>query len=123
MTALARDLVQRGIESRIADLLGDTAQQLITAAGATLATATPLTASINHVTTVAAGANGVRLPRAETTPYSRVFIRNEDAVDTLTVYPDAADVINNLTPGVGITIAATQTRTFYKTSNNSWIST
>lgn len=120
--ALAADLVQKGIESRHADFLGDTAQQLIVAAGATQATATPLTASINHVTTVAAGANGVRLPQISSTPYSRIFVRNEDAADTLTVYPGASDVINNLAPGAGISIPPATARAFYKTSPNSWIS-
>jgi hypothetical protein len=81
----------------------------ITAAGATLGTATPLTASFNLVSTVAAG-TGVSLP-APTLAGWPVTIRNGGA-NTLNIWPNSATAtINGGAAGTPITLATGATVT------------
>lgn len=93
--AWQRDLVQRGIVAGQAEMLGSTYAAGITANGVTQGTATPITAQINLVETVTAGNNGVILPDVERTFFDWIFIRNQDGVDVMNVWPAVGQAINN----------------------------
>ena len=119
--ALASNLVQIGIIARQADFLGDTQEDAITATGTTLATAYPLTKSINRITTAVFGANCVRLPAIGATKYSQVMIRNDTAAG-VSVYPDnAAEAINNGAGGALDTLAAGTGAIYFVISASCWL--
>lgn len=90
----------------------------ITAAGATQATATELTTAINNVAVVAAGADGVRLPLAE--PGVQILIRNSDASDTLSIYPDTGGQINALGANTAFSLAAGSTVQLFANTTTQW---
>lgn len=81
--------------------------------GGTQAAALPLTADINNVSTVAAGADSVALPLG--VAGMAITVSNQTATNTLDVYVAAGstDTINGITTGTAFTIAATKTTTFY----------
>lgn len=94
--AWQRDLVQRGIVAGQAEMLGSTYAAGIVANGITQNTATPITAQINLVETVVLGVNdGVILPDVEKTFFDWIFIRNQDGVDVMNVWPASGQAINN----------------------------
>lgn len=90
----------------------------ITAAGATQATATGLVTSINNVTVVAAGANGVRLPTAE--PGMQILVRNSDASDSLNIYPETGGQINALGANAAYALSAGSTVQLFATTTTQW---
>lgn len=121
--ALASDLVQIGFISRHADFLGDTIADTLTALGTDQAHALALTASINCVTIVTATNNGVILPTIVLCKYSSILVRNDDAMDTLTVYPATGQSINSLAANAGFNIAANSAKSFTRVSSTKWVST
>ena len=81
----------------------------VTAAGSTLATATPLPGNLNVVTTVAAS-TGVTLP-AGVLPGEVVYVKNAGA-NALSVYPaTAAGVIAGGSAGAAVSLATTTAKT------------
>ena len=119
--ALASDLVAVGILSRHADMLGDTSKDLLTATGVVQATALPLTAAINEITTNNAGvADGVLLPLIAATPHSRLIVKN-NAVGALKIYPNTGQSINALAVNVAYALAAGTGVTLCKVGSTRWI--
>lgn len=119
--ALASDLVQVGIISRESNFLGDTISASLSATGTTQGTALALVASINEVTTVAAGVNdGVILPGVSATPYSQILIRNGSAAN-LNIYPASGQSINALATNAAYVLAATTGVVLCKISTSRWI--
>lgn len=100
-------------------LYRDTATDAISAAGTTQGAATALTSGVNNVTTVAAGADGVRLPA--TAVGAKVVVWNNDAADTLNVYPASGSSINAGAADAAVTITAGQARTFYAITATKWL--
>lgn len=74
----------------------------VTAAGAAQGTATALTTTINHVTTVAAGANGVALPAAVAGDMCVVVNAQQTAL--LQVYGNGTDTINGVATATGVSM-------------------
>jgi len=81
--------------------------------GGTQALATPLTADINAVTTVAAAGDSVALPLG--VAGMNITISNQTATNNLDVYVanGSTDTINAIATGTAFVIAATKTTTFY----------
>lgn len=117
--ALTRDLVAIGIETRRAELIGDTIADSLTATGATQATAYPIMASINRFTTVAVGTGG-RLQTVDLTPQSQIFVKNAGA-NTLNVYPAVGEEIDGLGLNVPVGVLATTVGTFIKIGTGKWV--
>lgn len=90
----------------------------ITAAGATQATATEITTAINNVVVVAASADGVRLPLAE--PGVQILIRNSDASDALSIYPNTGSQINALGVNTAFSLAAGSTVQLFANTTTQW---
>lgn len=90
----------------------------ITAAGTTQATATELTTAINNVVVVAAGVDGVRLPLAE--PGVQILIRNSDASDTLSIYPDTGGQVNALGANNAFLLTAGSTVQLFANTTTQW---
>lgn len=93
----------------------------VSAAGASLAAATVLTAIANRVSTVAAS-TGVRLP-SNVEIGGICFVSNSQATNALLVYPvSASETINALAAGAGFSVAAATGATFLRVSATQWIS-
>ena len=90
----------------------------LSAAGASQSGATALTADINLVSTVAAGA-GVQL-------YNGVigdsqFVYNDQATNGLVVYPPTSGTINQLTANTGMVLAPYTACEFFKVTSTRWV--
>jgi hypothetical protein len=91
----------------------------IVAAGANLANATLLRSRYNVLGTVAAGADGVKLPANMKEGYE-IFVRNTDA-DAATVYPNSATgKINGGADGAGVTVAQNATLRLVCAGDDLW---
>ena len=88
----------------------------ISAAGSTQGTATPLTKSINVVSTVLSG-NGVVLPTA--VAGMTVYITNTNG-NNLIVYPATGGQINSLGSNSGLTHVAGATLTYIAPTTTQW---
>lgn len=100
-----------------ADLIRQSPQTGITAAGTTSGTATALTRNFCEVTTTAAG-TGVRLPAAaaQSITGARIVVWNAGA-NTLNVFPMPSGQINALGADVADTIAAGVCKTYFAISS------
>jgi len=99
-------------------LVVDSISAAVSAAGATQATATLLTTTINNVTVVAAAADGVRLPTA--VAGLRMLIRNSDAADALKIYPATGGQINALGTNASFSLAAGATIEIFASTTTQW---
>lgn len=90
----------------------------VSAAGSTQGTATALVSNINNVTTVAAAADGVRLPTA--VAGMRILVRNTDAADTLKIYPATGGQINALGSNAAYSLTAGSTIELFATTATQW---
>jgi hypothetical protein len=88
------------------------------AAGSTQATATPLTASVNHVTG-ADGTKGVRLP-AIAQPGQIVAVYNATSAQALKVYPPTGGTINGGAANAAVTQSGLTLALFIATSSTNW---
>ena len=87
----------------------------LTAAGATLATATALPSMFNRVGTAAAS-TGVRLPEVDLGVI--VTVRNDGANAVLVYPPTSSGVINALAAGAGFSLAAGSTARIIRAATN-----
>lgn len=123
MSALATDLKFILGNFREADFLGETQANAITAAGTTQGAATALTASINNITTVAAGVNdSARLPVITGSKYAALYVRNSHGADTLNIFPGVGDSINALAANASIALGPGTGNLFLKVTSTKWIS-
>lgn len=90
----------------------------VSAAGSTQGTATALMANINNVTTVAAAADGVRLPTA--VAGMRILVRNSDSADTLKIYPATGGQINALGSNAAFSLTAGSTIELFASTATQW---
>jgi hypothetical protein len=89
----------------------------IVAAGSAQSTATALTKEINVISTVASGANGVRLP---TGVAGMVLIINNTDVDSVNVYPDTGSTINGGSLNAAYSHTGKASLQYYATSATKW---
>jgi len=88
------------------------------AAGSTQATATPLTASVNHITG-ANGTNGVRLP-AIAQRGQFVAVHNATSAQVLKVYPPTGGTINGGSTNAAVNQSGLTLAIFIATSPTNW---
>jgi len=93
----------------------------LTAAGTTQGTASNIGASINIITTVAAG-TGVILPNAGSLLGSRIIIFNQGA-NTLNIYPNVGSSIDGGAANIPITLAAGKLIEVMNTTATTWYQT
>lgn len=117
MIGLFSELVAKG---RWSGTLGADAKTGIAAAGATQGTATALGASVNVVSTVASGADGVRLP-APGGIGETLVVFNTDSADALKVYPASGGKINNGSANASVSVAAAKSGLFVAVSATDWV--
>lgn len=91
----------------------------ITAAGTTQGGATALTTTMNNVTTVTGAAAGVVLPTAAAGII--IYVSNDDSADTLNVYPNTSDNINDEAVNTAIALGAGASITFIAANATKWI--
>lgn len=125
----ADDLIGVGIgpeKAVVLELDSATSQALstvaaaVTAAGASLAAATVLTAMANRVNTVGSG-QGVRLP-SNVEIGGRIFVSNSQGTNALLVYPvTVSEAINGASAGAGFSLAVNTGATFLRVSATNWI--
>lgn len=91
----------------------------VSAAGTNQATATPLTAAVNNVSTVGAG-TGVNLPASAA---GRQIVVQNNGANALTVYPaqGASDTVNGLAATVGVKLVVGAIATFNATAAGAWV--
>lgn len=96
-------LMAAGMPAALALELGqESGSGLLTAAGSTAATALTLTADFNLFGTVASG-TGAILPFAEGQPMQAVY---NGGSNTLSIYPQATEIINAGSVGVAFSVSA-----------------
>ena len=104
------------------NLIGEvtlTVSNNISAAGTTQGAATALTSSVNRVTTVvAASAEGVKLPTAVAGKEVRII--NSDAADTLKIFPNTSDKINDQAVNLSIDLASGARLTLVAVDATNW---
>lgn len=92
----------------------------VAAAGANQGAATALTASVSVVSTVAAGADGVRLPVPGGVGETLV-VANFDADTALKVYPASGGKINNGAANAHVSVATSKAGLFVAISATEWV--
>lgn len=117
MIGLFSELVAKG---RWSGTLGADVKTGIAAAGANQGAATALTASVNVVSTVAAGADGVRLPVPGGIGEVLVVV-NADAADAVKIYPASGGKINNGSANASVSVAATKSALLVAVSAADWV--
>jgi hypothetical protein len=95
-----------------------TANGLTAHAGGGQGSATPLTAMVNRVTTVATGGDSVILPT--NAPGLCITVMNAAAANSMNVFPDTGASINALAANSAFAVAAGKTAVFYCTNANQW---
>ena len=80
---------------------------IVAFAGGGQASATPLTALLNRVTTVATAADSVKLPASEVG--LTIELKNAAAVNSLNLFPATGEVINALAANAAFAVAAGKT--------------
>lgn len=112
---LARDIMRGGVASGTAQGINGTIATSVSGAGTTISDATDLTASVNTVSTCAAGA-GVQLPSMQNG--DEVIVYNAVQANGCIVYPDQSTVaINQLAVGVGVILPAQRAARFVKVTS------
>ena len=120
--ALASDIVKGGFSGQSAKAIQGQVQSAVSAAGTTISDATALTASVNVVTTWAAGA-GVQLPDGEIS--DEVEILNLGAGAGYVYPPSSSDRVNQLSAGSGFLLppnTAVKCKKFTATRWIAWMS-
>jgi len=87
-------------------------------AGGGQGSATPLTASINRVTTVASAADSVQLPAA--TAGKQIVVINAAAANAMAVFPQTGEIINALAANASFSMAANKTAIFSCAVAGTW---
>lgn len=80
--------------------------------------ATPLTAMLNRVTTVAAAGDSVMLPPS--IPGSEITVANAAAANSMNVFPQSGDAINALSANAAFAVAANKTAAFVCMVAGTW---
>mgnify|MGYP000905420084 FL=1 len=123
MASLVSTLVNVGMPARQAELLGETGSTGIAAAGTTQVGATPLSATVNEITSATAGVNdSVRLDSIAAAKNIVVFVRNS-TLAPLKVFPATGESINALAANASQTVNAASGTWFAAVSTTKWVTT
>jgi len=116
--AYLNDLAGLGMSPQVARLVGESIKTGIAAAGATQATATQLTHTVNVIATATGGsADGVKLPTAFTG--ARCVVINKSGA-TLDVWPATGDNIEDGLADANVTQADNVNITYYAVDGTQW---
>lgn len=107
-----------GNNAVVDNVVVSTVNALTAHAGGGQGSATPLTAAINRVTTVATAADSVVLP-ASSAGLSLTVI-NAAAANSMNVFPASGEAINALSANTAFAIAAGKAVEFYCTNSGQW---
>lgn len=122
MSALASYLVGIGWNSQEASFVGVTQADGLTATGnSSQANGYAITATVNNFTTVAAGANSARLPAIVQHKHAWILIANNDAADTLLLYPASGESIMSLGTNNPISVTINAPRLLFPISSTKWV--
>ena len=115
---LAKEIMMGGHSAIGADAMAGQVKPGISAAGTSATDATPLTASLNLVTTVASN-TGVILLNCEIGDSQKVY---QTGANPLKVYPPTStQQINQLSPGAAATLAANTLVEYQRWSATQWV--
>jgi hypothetical protein len=110
--------MQGGISAGAAKAINGGVQPAVSAAGTVITDATDLNASVNVITTAAAS-TGVQLPPSEISDEVEILNLGANAV---LVYPDAAaNRINQLSAGTGVSLAPNTAVKVKKFTSTRWM--
>lgn len=115
--AYAREIMQGGFSAGSAKALGGQAKSTISAAGTVVGDSTALTASINFLSTVAAG-TGVQVADGELG--DSVIIYNGGA-NAVKIYPPTGDNFNQLAVNSSISLASVTGCMIVKVTTAQWV--
>lgn len=118
MNGLATDMMGLGVAPALANLIGDIIPASAAGVGTAQATATPLTGTINQVTT-AAGQTAFLLSSAQPLGTS-VNVYNSTATAAL-VFPPTGGNINEVAANASFSVAQARTASFVRVSATKWI--
>ena len=124
MTAKPEDLIGLGMPAMLAQRLGISMEDGVSATGnSSQANAYLVKAAVTNFTTVTdSSADSARLPAIGTYPGYVVFIRNSGA-GTLKVYPASGEKLNALSANTAANLNAGVARIYYKVAVDKWITT
>lgn len=118
MNGLGSDMMGLGMPPALANLVGETIPAPVAAAGTSQAGATPLTGTINQVTT-SAGQTAVLLP--STQPLGTAVHVYVSTATTALVFPPTGGNINEGAANASFSVAQARTATFSRVSATKWI--
>lgn len=116
--ALAIDLVQTGIPSLPARVIGFNPAVAVVAAGTTTANATVLGSGQNFVTMTATGADGVRFPTGLLAGKEHVVVNTSGSIGK--VYPPTGSSFNGLAADTAISVPANKAMVAWRYSSTGW---
>lgn len=118
MNGLGSDMMGLGLPAALALLIGESIPASVAGAGTAQATATPLTGTINQVTT-AAGQTAVVLP--STQPLGTAVNVYVSTATAGLVFPPVGCNINELAANASFSVAQGRTASFVRVSATKWI--
>ena len=118
MNGLGSDMMGLGMPSALANLVGESIPAPVAGAGTAQAGATPLTGTINQVTT-SAGQTAVLLP--STQPLGTAVHVYVSTATTALVFPPSGGSINEGAANASFSVAQARTATFSRVSATKWI--
>ena len=118
MNGLGSDMMGLGVASALANLMGESIPASVAGAGTAQAGATPLTGTINQVTT-SAGQTAVLLP--STQPLGTAVNVYVSTATTALVFPPTGCSINEGAANASFSVAQARVASFVRVSATKWI--
>ncbi len=118
MIGLSSDMMGLGMPAALANLVGDTIPAVVAGAGTAQAGATPLTGTINQVTT-SAGQTAVVLP--STQPFGTSVNVYVSTATTALVFPPSGGNINEGAANASFSVAQSRVASFVRLSATKWV--
>ena len=118
MSGLSSDMMGLGMPSALANLVGDTIPASVAWAGTAQSGATPLTGTINQVTT-SAGQTAVMLPSTQPLGTSvNVYVSTATSAQ---VFPPVGGALNELSANASTSVAQGRLASFVRVSATKWL--
>jgi hypothetical protein len=118
MNGLGSDMMGLGMPAALANLTGETIPASVAGAGTAQSGATPLTGTINQVTT-ASGQTAVLLP--STQPLGTAVNVYVSTATTALVFPPVGGAINELSANASTSVAQGRLASFVRVSAIKWL--
>lgn len=119
--SLVSQLIGASFDPLKARHLGNEIDLSLSAAGNnSQANALQLTKSFSFVSTVTTVLNSVKLPVCQSWPRAEMYVRNDDFLDVLYLFPAVGDALNALATDTAIRIFPKTAAMCYRVGNNQW---